>query len=316
MFKALVGAAAALAVACAAAPSASAHAILVRDGATLAFRATDFVSHNDISVTTTGDAISMIDSTGLGGLDPGDCRPGRVDLDTGNVIEGTCDADGVERIRVNAGEREDDIVATVAMPVYAIGGGGIDRIQTGPANDIIDGGRGADRITAGLGSDAIYGGDGDDIILARDGAKDVVVCGAGRDAVDVDPIDELAADCEAAPAQPLADDTAPVVRIAVARRQRAARRITLRAAADEPVRFVAQAAMIVADQTFPLRPGRGVLTPPGAVLLRPELEASEVRIARRALRRGQKVEVVVSVVATDAAGNSSLRNLPTIRLRR
>ena len=302
----------------AAAPSALAHGIVERDGAVLAFRATDFVSRNDISVAVSSGSISIVDSTGLGGLDPGDCRPGRVDLDTGYVIEALCSRSGVGQVRINVGEREDDVTADIPLPVRVIGGGGSDQIRTGPAKDLVEGGGGDDRIDAGGGEDRIVAGAGSDVVAAQDGAKDNVLCGEGLDAVatfDVG-IDDIFDDCEPGAPRPREDDTAPVIRAAADVRQRARRSLSLRATADEPTRFVAQASMLVRDRDFPLKPGRGALTSPeGAVLLNPQMTARELRIARRAIRDGQRVRVFVAIVGTDGSGNSSIRNLRTITLR-
>ena len=300
------------------APPAFSHAIMERKGGVLAFRATDFVSRNDVSVQVSGSTISIVDSTGLGGVDPGDCRPGRVDLDTGYVIEALCARAGVAQVRINVGEREDDVVADIGIPVRVIGGGGIDHITTGPADDIIESGGGADRVRPGGGTDTVVTGEGEDQIERQDGAHDGLAGGDGRDAViSADPNDDVFDDCEPGPARPLADDTAPAIRAAADLRQRARSRVAIRATADEPSRFVAQASMVIRDRDFPLRPGRGRLrSAQGAILLRPQLSGREVRVARRALSRNQRVQVVIVVVATDRAGNSSIRNMRTITLRR
>jgi Ca2+-binding RTX toxin-like protein len=310
-------AALAVLVCTATAPPALGHAIIERHGGVLAFRATDFVSRNDVSVSASADTISIVDSTGFGGLDPGDCRPGRVDLDTGYVIEALCDNDGVEQIRINVGEREDDVTAELPIPIRVIGGGGTDQIKTGPANDIIESGSGDDRIDTGAGEDRIEAGMGADIVALQDDRKDTVLCGEGLDAMaSFDPIDDIADDCEPGAPQPRADDTAPVLRVAADLRQRAQRRLSVRAAASEGARFVAQASMLVRDRDFPLKPGRGSLSSgEGAIVLHPVLSPREQRVARRAIGDGKRVEVFITVVATDASGNSSLRSLRTIRLR-
>ncbi len=71
--------------------------------------------------------------------------------------------------------------------------------------DLIYGLSGADRIVAYAGDDVVYGGPGsdsietgrgDDIVFAKDGAIDVVLCGAGRDTVHRDATDKVAGDCE------------------------------------------------------------------------------------------------------------------------
>jgi hypothetical protein len=201
--------------------------------------------------------------------------------------------------------------------VRVIGGGGSDQIQTGSGEDIIDGGGGDDRIDGAGAADRIQGGLGADQVVAQDGVKDNVLCGEGLDSVtSFDPIDDIFDDCEPGPPKPREDDTAPVLRAAADLRQRARRTVSVRATADEPTRFVAQASMLVRDRDFPLRPGRGTLnSPEGAILLTPRLTARELRVARRAIGDGKKVVVFIAVVGTDRSGNSSIRNIRTITLR-
>ncbi len=61
------------------------------------------------------------------------------------------------------------------------GRGGNDTINGRGGHDLILGGTGADRLTGGLGRDAIYGGSGNDALIARDGIRDTVNGGLGRD---------------------------------------------------------------------------------------------------------------------------------------
>ena len=85
------------------------------------------------------------------------------------------------------------------------GGAGSDAIDAGSGNDTVYGGDGPDglfgragndRLTGGPDTDKIVGGPGNDVILARDGARDTIACGPGRDRVQADPIDHVGADCE------------------------------------------------------------------------------------------------------------------------
>jgi Ca2+-binding RTX toxin-like protein len=71
-----------------------------------------------------------------------------------------------------------------------------DKVSGGAGDDHLIGGFGADRITGGSGSDRISGGDANDTIGARDGRRDKVRCGAGRDSVTADRADSVARDCE------------------------------------------------------------------------------------------------------------------------
>ena len=69
------------------------------------------------------------------------------------------------------------------------GGAGNDVAYGGPGNDAVSGGAGNDAAYGGPGTDSVKGGAGNDIIFARDGRRDVIDCGPGRDIATVDPID-------------------------------------------------------------------------------------------------------------------------------
>jgi hypothetical protein len=294
------------------------HGIVTIEDGQMAFRATDFVSRNAITITQTGSTISLVDSTGFGGLDPGDCRPGRVDLESGYVIEALCSRSGIETIRVNSGEREDDINVKVNLPTRIVGGGGIDTITTGTADDNISGGDGNDVINPGGGTDKVDAGQGDDTLRLKDNAPDETDCGTGNDAAEFDAFDLFAADCERAPLTALssdADDVAPHPTVRTTTRQRWDSRLQVRATSDEPVEFVAQAAIVIGEHDFSLRPGRGRLEETvGAVELRPQMSDRVKRIVGRAIHEGRKVRLFVSVVATDRSGNSAIANAKTISL--
>jgi RTX calcium-binding nonapeptide repeat (4 copies) len=61
------------------------------------------------------------------------------------------------------------------------GRGGNDRINGRGGHDLILGGPGRDRLVGGAGRDAVYGNSGNDTLLTRDGARDTVNGGRGRD---------------------------------------------------------------------------------------------------------------------------------------
>ena len=69
------------------------------------------------------------------------------------------------------------------------GGPGSDTLSGGRGGDTLSGGPGNDVISGGPGKDVISGGPGNDAIHARDGHRDVVDCGPGRDVAFVDPVD-------------------------------------------------------------------------------------------------------------------------------
>ena len=66
------------------------------------------------------------------------------------------------------------------------GGGGDDRLNGDAGDDRLKGGNGNDTLTPGAGKDRVEGGGGEDKISARDGARDTIDCGAGRDKVVAD----------------------------------------------------------------------------------------------------------------------------------
>jgi hypothetical protein len=81
-----------------------------------------------------------------------------------------------------------------------------DRLRGTSRADTLYGRGGADRITAGAGPDFVHGGPGRDVVLAGPGddrialqvdrARDSVNCGLGRDIVNAERTDLVAADCE------------------------------------------------------------------------------------------------------------------------
>ncbi|WP_217922064.1 calcium-binding protein [Miltoncostaea oceani] len=71
------------------------------------------------------------------------------------------------------------------------GAGGADRLFGLGDDDRLYGGAGADRLIGGDDDDLLVGGGGSDLILARDGERDDVRCGAGRDRAVVDQLDRL-----------------------------------------------------------------------------------------------------------------------------
>jgi Ca2+-binding RTX toxin-like protein len=92
---------------------------------------------------------------------------------------------GLGNDTVNGGPARDEIS----------GGAGADVIDGRGGDDGLQGNAGADRITGGAGEDAVQGLAGPDDIRVRDGEKDSVGCGIGRDIVERDPIDDLAFNC-------------------------------------------------------------------------------------------------------------------------
>jgi Tol biopolymer transport system component len=76
------------------------------------------------------------------------------------------------------------------------GGAAADTVTGTTRDELLCGLGGGDRIDGGRGLDRIFGGAGNDRIVARDGAFDVVGCGAGADTVVADRRDLVGVDCE------------------------------------------------------------------------------------------------------------------------
>lgn len=89
-----------------------------------------------------------------------------------------------------------DVIAAGGGNDLASGGSGNDVISGGLGNDTLDGGPGTDSLDGGSGNDVTSGGPGNDTIRARDGQRDAITCGAGRDTVYADQFDKVAKDCE------------------------------------------------------------------------------------------------------------------------
>jgi WD40-like Beta Propeller Repeat/RTX calcium-binding nonapeptide repeat (4 copies) len=115
--------------------------------------------------------------------------------------EGTCDGRDADIVGTPL---PDEITGTKDANVIA-GMGGEDAIRAGHANDRVCGGVGAQSIVGDLGRDLLIPGPGHDRVVAnegadsvslRDGDKDSVGCGGGRDLVRADRIDEVARNCE------------------------------------------------------------------------------------------------------------------------
>jgi hemolysin type calcium-binding protein len=81
---------------------------------------------------------------------------------------------------ITGSSRADVMFGTAGRDVIC-GRGGNDVINGRGGHDLVLGARGADRLTGGSGRDAIYGGAGNDTLSARDGVRDTVHGGLGRD---------------------------------------------------------------------------------------------------------------------------------------
>lgn len=85
-----------------------------------------------------------------------------------------------------AGTPWDDVIRGRGGNDRILGLGGGDDLAGGAGADRVEGGSGPDRLTGGPGADRLVGGSGADRIEARDGVRDAVSCGPGRDVARVD----------------------------------------------------------------------------------------------------------------------------------
>ncbi len=103
---------------------------------------------------------------------------------------------GTARSEVLRGFAGDDLLVGRRGRDRLLAGRGADRLRGGGGRDVLMGGRGRDRLDGGPGADLLAGGPGPDVILARDGTRDRIFCGPGRDRVVADRRDRIAPGCE------------------------------------------------------------------------------------------------------------------------
>ncbi len=123
------------------------------------------------------------------------------------------------------------------------------------------------------------------------------------------------------PAAPVGDTRAPRLRVRVPRRQRVLklRGAIAYASCDERCRVAAGAVLKVGKRRLRMRGVRRVARPAQAsrrVRLKVGLKRRQVRILRRALRRGKHPTVRLGLRATDRAGNRSRLARRTIQVQR
>ena len=98
---------------------------------------------------------------------------------------------GSVRANTIRGRGGDDLILGGGGNDRLFGEAGNDTIDGETGNDLVDGGTGNDRLAGGDGRDRVKGGAGADRIDVRDGARDTVDCGKGRDRVTADRKDRL-----------------------------------------------------------------------------------------------------------------------------
>ena len=307
--------------------------------AELAYISADSTSLNSLDARVSGGDFELRDPTVDGGSDPGPCRPGDVTNDANAyIVQVFCRRAGIKRVRVDLGEREDSATVALPVPITLLGGPGADRLTAGPAADRVDGGDGNDRLRGGAGADVLDGGAGaddfdggagDDRVLSADGLAERVVCGAGADRVETDTLDDVAADCESVGRSEVApppdsgstgsDLVAPRVQAGAATIQRLTARGVVKLAATTSERgFLSASGQIVArGLALPIRSDRRpVSVAGGAADLTVKLRGRALREARTTLEKRKPVTLRLTVVASDAAGNTAQVKAPRIRLLR
>jgi Thrombospondin type 3 repeat/RTX calcium-binding nonapeptide repeat (4 copies) len=315
--------------------SAAGHSLVRSGGGVVSYLSADATSLNTLQARQDGGRVEFRDATVDSGMDPGSCTPGEVSAD-GFIVQTSCSLDGVSRVRIDLGDREDSATVTLALPVSLLGGTGADTLHSGAGADEVVGGEGDDALAGGAGddimsgdqgADGIDGGEGADEIRARDGEADTVACGPGADSVDADGVDVVAADCEqvtrtatAAPGPTADDGKPPVVDAGAPTVQRVGRARVVRvyATTSEPGTLGASGSLEASGLALPIKrvPRARIAVAGGGAELAYRLTGRHWRLARRALARGKRVVVRLGVVATDQTGKSALRKAPAVRLVR
>jgi Ca2+-binding RTX toxin-like protein len=317
--------------------SAAAHSLVRIGGDTVSYLSADATSLNTLEVRMAGGRIEFSDRTVDGGIDPGTCDPGAITEDANAwIIQVFCGRERIAGARIDLGEREDRATIELPLPVTVLGGPGSDTLRTGSAadrvqgddgNDDLAGGTGADVLDGGLGFDVVRGDEGDDDIRVADGLLDRVECGAGRDRVDADTLDDVAIDCEDVGRRPVVppadaaggvdDRTGPKVEAGGLTRQRLGRgRIRLLATSSERGFLAASGFLDVGGISLPLQSDRRRVTVAGGgVELTVRLRGRRLSRCRRAVRRGRPCSIRMWAVGTDLAGNSTRARPIRVRLR-
>jgi glucose/arabinose dehydrogenase/PKD repeat protein len=110
--------------------------------------------------------------------------------------------DGDDLIKTFAGDdtiaaqQGNDVVYGGDDDDLVLGEAGNDRLHGGSGRDELIGGGGADVLVGGGGRDRLFGRRGNDFISSRDGRRDIVDCGRGRDRVRADLLDRIRRNCE------------------------------------------------------------------------------------------------------------------------
>jgi Ca2+-binding RTX toxin-like protein len=161
---------------------------------------------NNISITKSGATYLVTDTAGV--------TPGPGCSGGGTTVACPDPSGSVVRVVANGWEGPDTLVLSAPIPGALNGGPQTDRITGGPAADRLigvgdadvlrggdgpdrfNGGSGGDTLVGGAGKDRLFGDQGDDRLRAKDGQRDVVGGGPGRDRAITDAKDRVKNDVE------------------------------------------------------------------------------------------------------------------------
>ena len=130
---------------------------------------------------------------GLGGDDCIEGRGGSDQIDGGYGADRMRGGPGNDRVSGGAGddkfirgEAGSDTMSGGDGSDALFGGDGVDKLSGGAGDDYLSGGNGNDKLTGGAGRNRLFGRAGNDTLNARNGVRETVDCGSGRDVATVD----------------------------------------------------------------------------------------------------------------------------------
>jgi Ca2+-binding RTX toxin-like protein len=131
-------------------------------------------------------------------LNPGRCSNLLVGRDRVDILTGSAAGDRID------GRSDQDFISGLAGDDCLFGHAGADQIRGADGDDTLNGGTGNDRLNGGPGDDTLIGGrgrnryvaeEGNDVVNARNGIRERIDCGPGRDRVAAD-IRDRVRNCE------------------------------------------------------------------------------------------------------------------------
>lgn len=253
--------------------------------------------------------------------------------------------------RISGGAGNDQLLGGPTGDDTLSGGDGNDTLQPSVGVDEVDGGNGddivqirdgtADGVSCGAGNDRVQADPAD---VVRDGACEMVetgqataetagtspggansasgqppVNGGGSPPPGGTPGSAPGMSSGTPPPSTASDRTAPRVRSGGSTLQRlsSSNRLTVLATSSEAGEVLAAGTITVGERRIVLVTARRTIdVAGGGALLRLQVPRSGMRAVRAALAKRRAVRAVITVVATDEAGNSSASKLPSVRLRR